>query len=88
MESDMSTPKIDNRMKKLQNEMQVLRAIARCAYLRASDLAALIWPNGAGKSPIRLAQRTTKNLNENGELLESKFEGSTIFYLSEKGGEG
>lgn len=81
----MSAPKTDNRVKKLENEMRVLRAISRCAYLRATDLADLVWPNGTGESPVRLAQRTTKTLKENGELLDSKVEGSTIFYVTEKG---
>ena len=77
--------KTDNRVKKLESEMQVLIAVGRCAYLRASELARLVWPNGTGKSPIRLAQRATKALKETGELLVTKVQGATIFYLTEKG---
>lgn len=90
----------DGRAIARENEVRVLRALHRFAWLRTRDLAALVWqrwarspagepdlkPPVATDTGLRMAQRTLKRLRDKRLVLSSRApDGSVIYALAEAG---
>ncbi len=90
----------DGRAIARENEVRVLRALHRFAWLRTRDLAALVWqrwarspagepdlkPPVATDTGLRMAQRTLKHLRDKRLVLSSRApDGSVIYALAEAG---
>ena len=91
----------DGRLIARRNELRIMKALQKFAWLRTRDLAALVWTHarsGAVKdnyvpaqvvvpgSAIRMAQRTVRRLRERREIISHQApDGSTIHALSEGG---
>ncbi len=76
----------DNRQIAFENELLLLQAINRCAYMRTIEVARLAWPKSSTASGQRMAQRTLSRLLSKGELLHAKGANGTVLYgLSEPG---
>jgi hypothetical protein len=95
----MQTTK-DGRAIAHENEVRVLRALHRFAWLRTRDLAVLVWqcwqrralgepelaPSVATGSGLRMAQRTLRRLVTARQVLRGQApDGSVIYALSEAG---
>jgi len=90
----------DGRAVAQENEMRLLRALHRFAWLRTRDLAALCWQRWARNplgepslqpalptaSGLRMAQRTLRRLRDKRQVLSSRApDGSLIYALAEAG---
>lgn len=96
--------KTQNTYKKaILNRLRILKSLNRFGWLRTRDIAALVWlptsrgdanstPNFAMIKPtasgIRMAQRTMRDLQKLGFVLQTKApDGAVIYALSQKGAE-
>lgn len=95
----MATQK-DGRVRALENEVRILRALHRLGWARSQDLAALVWqrwrkqpigepdfkPVVPMASALRMAQRTLKRLLAARQVLRGQaMNGSVIYSLAEGG---
>lgn len=95
----MATEK-DGRVRALENEVKVIRALHRLGWARSQDIAALVWTRWARRpvgapdfkpivptaSALRMAQRTLKRLFSARQVLRGQaMNGSVIYSLAEGG---
>lgn len=88
---DLLTPKStptykSGRAIKLQNELEVLKAIRFFGHLRRAEIALAVWPMSESKSAYVMASRTITSLKDQDLVLERpNILGGTSYILNAKG---